>query len=98
MPGLRGPDLVRQLPYLTPDTPVLYISGNIDSTPLDDVLSEPTVALIHKPFTADALARQVRQMLDNRPVATPGRVDPLGRTFVPGTRPDNKRSLAGEGS
>jgi PAS domain S-box-containing protein len=66
MPGLRGPDLVRRLPHLRPETPVLYISGNIDSTPLDDVLSQPTVALIHKPFTADTLARQVRHMLDTR--------------------------------
>jgi len=67
MPGLRGPDLARKLARLCPRTPMLFISGYTDSTPILDRLSEPTVALLQKPFTSDALARKIRQMLAPTP-------------------------------
>ena len=63
MPGLRGPDLARRLTRLRPGTPILFISWYTDSTPLSDILSEPTVALLPKPFSAEALFRKIREML-----------------------------------
>jgi signal transduction histidine kinase/DNA-binding LacI/PurR family transcriptional regulator/ActR/RegA family two-component response regulator len=63
MPGLRGPDLARHLARLRPQTAILFISGYTDSTPILDSVSGPAVALLQKPFTSEALARKVRQML-----------------------------------
>jgi len=67
MPGMRGPDMVRQLVGLEPQTPVLYISGYTDD--LSSVNgSHPRVALLEKPFTAEAFVQKIRQLLDARAV------------------------------
>jgi signal transduction histidine kinase/ActR/RegA family two-component response regulator len=63
MPGPHGPQLARQLTSCRPDTPILFISGYTDSTPILETLSEPRISLLQKPFTAEALARKIRQML-----------------------------------
>jgi signal transduction histidine kinase/DNA-binding LacI/PurR family transcriptional regulator len=64
MPGMRGPELVDRLARIRPETPVLYVSGYTDSTSIQETLSAPTVSLLQKPFTAEALARKVRELLD----------------------------------
>jgi two-component system cell cycle sensor histidine kinase/response regulator CckA len=64
MPGLRGPELVRRLFSLRPDTPILYISGHTDSEPIQRPGPGPVEALLQKPFTAEALARKIREILD----------------------------------
>ena len=47
-----------------PDLPVLYVSGYMDDAILRHGISTGEVALLTKPFTAAALARRVREVLE----------------------------------
>ncbi|MEM7584127.1 MAG: response regulator [Acidobacteriota bacterium] len=63
MPGLTGPELARQARDVRPLIQVLYMSGyseSADGLKLDDA----SMALIQKPFSADRLLYQLRQVLD----------------------------------
>jgi len=64
MPGMSGHELAKRMTQLHPETPVLYVSGHVDSarTGLDDL----AFPLLEKPFGADLLARKVRETLDSR--------------------------------
>jgi CheY-like chemotaxis protein len=55
MPGMSGPEVAESLAPPHPSMKVLYISGH----PL-----EPGSAFLQKPFSADALVRKVREVLD----------------------------------
>jgi signal transduction histidine kinase/DNA-binding LacI/PurR family transcriptional regulator/ActR/RegA family two-component response regulator len=72
MPGMSGRELVEHMARIRPETPVLYVSGYIDSTLRRKELAEATVPLLQKPFSADALARKVRETLDARPATSRG--------------------------
>ena len=56
MPLMRGPELARRVQALSPQTKVLLMSGSSVS----DASGYPFIA---KPFTPDALAARVRQVL-----------------------------------
>jgi two-component system, cell cycle sensor histidine kinase and response regulator CckA len=63
LPGLTGPELFARLRTRRPDFKVLYVSGYtggaiIQHGPL------PAVGFLQKPFTADALKRRIRDVLD----------------------------------
>ena len=64
MPGMSGRELVERMVTIRPHIAVLYISGYTDSTMLHHGVSETTITLLQKPFTADALVRKVREVLD----------------------------------
>jgi two-component system cell cycle sensor histidine kinase/response regulator CckA len=64
MPGLSGPELAARLVAERPGLPVLYISGYTDDRLERHGLPNATTAFLSKPFTAEALARAVRQVLD----------------------------------
>jgi PAS domain S-box-containing protein len=65
MPRLSGGRLARRWSQLRPETRVLFMSGFADSTLVrHDVISGGADCLL-KPFTAEALARKVRETLDN---------------------------------
>jgi hypothetical protein len=64
MPGASGRELARQLAQSRPDTRVLYVSGYTDDAIVHHGMLEPGLAFLQKPFTPDALARKVRQVLD----------------------------------
>jgi FixJ family two-component response regulator len=60
---MGGRELVERLADTRPGIPVLYVSGYADSAGVREHLSRPSVSLLHKPFTAAALARKVREVL-----------------------------------
>ena len=64
MPQMNGRVLAERLAVTRPELRVLYVSGYTDDAILREGVIEEDVALLPKPFTIDALARKVRQVLD----------------------------------
>ncbi|HEX4138123.1 MAG TPA: response regulator [Bryobacteraceae bacterium] len=64
MPGMSGPVLVEALRDRRPALKVVYISGYVDDTLIQYGHLDPTIPLLHKPFTADVLLRHIREELD----------------------------------
>ncbi len=73
MPGRQGPELARELTQLKPELAVLFVSGYADR--LDDVpgLTEPSGAILQKPFSPEALVRAVREVVEARSPRTASR-------------------------
>jgi two-component system, cell cycle sensor histidine kinase and response regulator CckA len=65
MAGMSGPELAAKMETTRPRTSVLYISGYAGDSVLG-TSSEEGVAFLQKPFTPAALARKVRDVLDDR--------------------------------
>lgn len=66
MPVMGGRELVENLAKVRPETAVIYMSGYTDDAIVRHGLMDEGLAFIQKPFTADALARKVRLVLDER--------------------------------
>jgi PAS domain S-box-containing protein len=64
MPGMNGRELAKLLSSQRPDMRALFLSGYTDHAIVRDGQLEPGLAFLQKPFTPDALARKVRQVLD----------------------------------
>jgi PAS domain S-box-containing protein len=64
MPGMNGRELARVLSTARPSLRVLYMSGYTDAVIAQQGILEPGTAFLSKPFTPDALARKVREVLD----------------------------------
>jgi CheY-like chemotaxis protein len=64
MPRSSGRELADAVTRLRPTVRVLFMSGYTDEAMLRHGITEPQVAFLHKPFTADALAEKVRKVLD----------------------------------
>jgi PAS domain S-box-containing protein len=64
MPGTGGRQLADALRQRYPDMRVLYMSGYTDDAVVRHGLEAATDAFLQKPFTPDALARKVRDVLD----------------------------------
>jgi len=67
MPGMSGKDMSKHLQAKQPDLPVLYMSGYTDEAIVQHGVLEPGINFIQKPFTPDALALKVREVLDAKP-------------------------------
>jgi len=65
MPDMSGRDLADELRRQRPELKVLFISGYTDESIATRGVLEPGVELLEKPFTAEALARRVRAILDD---------------------------------
>jgi PAS domain S-box-containing protein len=68
MPGISGVALVDRLRGLRQGLRVLFMSGYTDRQIVDASTLNASAAFIHKPFTPDALGKQLRTLLDS-PVA-----------------------------
>jgi DNA-binding NarL/FixJ family response regulator len=64
MPGGSGRELARRLAASRLETKVLYVSGYTDDAIVHHGMLEPGLNFLQKPFTPDALARKVREVLD----------------------------------
>jgi PAS domain S-box-containing protein len=64
MPQLSGREVALLLAPRHPAMKVLYLSGYADESIVHHGVLEPGVDFLQKPFTADALARKVRAVLD----------------------------------
>jgi PAS domain S-box-containing protein len=64
MPGMSGGELARRLRELRPEARVLYMSGYADDAIFRRALPGKEAAFLEKPFTAAALSRKVREVLD----------------------------------
>jgi PAS domain S-box-containing protein len=69
MPGMNGRELARVLAPERPQMRVLYMSGYADAAMNQHGILPPGTAFVSKPFTPDALARKVREVLDGRAVS-----------------------------
>ena len=66
MPQLSGRELIERLGPLRPEMRVLYMSGYTDDAIVRHGLLDERVEFIQKPFAADAFARKIRSVLDER--------------------------------
>ncbi|HXQ29156.1 MAG TPA: ATP-binding protein [Gemmatimonadales bacterium] len=69
MPGMSGREVGLALTARRPGLKVLYVSGYADQSIVHHGVLEPGLAFLQKPFTADALARKVREVLDTTPAS-----------------------------
>jgi len=65
MPGISGRELARRLLATKDGLKVLFVSGYTNEAIHHRGLLEPGGAFLQKPFTGEALARKVRQVLDS---------------------------------
>jgi two-component system cell cycle sensor histidine kinase/response regulator CckA len=68
MPQMSGRELAEKLSSLRPETKTLYMSGYTDEAILHHGVLDPGMPFLQKPFTTEAIAHKVRQVLDASPV------------------------------
>ena len=66
MPKMSGREMARRLLEERPRLRVLYMSGYADAGPDGAGSPDDGAALLHKPFSPDALTQKLRQVLDSR--------------------------------
>lgn len=64
LPGMGGRKLAAAIAAAHPEIRVLYMSGYTDDTVIRNGEIEANAAFLQKPFSPDALARKVREVLD----------------------------------
>jgi FixJ family two-component response regulator len=66
MPGMRGPDLQRELARRGHGVPIVFITAHGDEDVGPRVLAEGAVACLRKPFSEEALLGAIRAALPAR--------------------------------
>jgi CheY-like chemotaxis protein len=62
--GMQGTDLARELTTMRPGLPVLFMSGYARDAMISAGRLDDEMTLVQKPFSPDAIARAVRNILD----------------------------------
>ena len=65
MPGMNGRVLAERFTAVRPETRILFTSGYTDDVVLQRGVLTEQAAFIQKPYTTEALARKVREVLDS---------------------------------
>jgi FixJ family two-component response regulator len=65
MPRISGKELAKILLERRPEMKVLFMSGYTDSAIVNSGILRKEVAFLQKPFTPEALAGKVRDVLEN---------------------------------
>jgi DNA-binding NtrC family response regulator len=63
MPKMTGPQLAAELAGARPDIKVLYVSGYTENIAIHQGIVDPRFAFLAKPFSRDALAKAIRDVL-----------------------------------
>jgi two-component system cell cycle sensor histidine kinase/response regulator CckA len=66
MPGMTGRELAERLIVRRPRLQVMFVSGYPESVLSNRGVLDPDLAYLQKPFTAEILARKVREVLGSR--------------------------------
>ena len=78
MPGMDGAELGRQLRVLRPATRILYMTALAvaqlagHAVVLNQIVLDPEVPILLKPFSIEALELKVQDVLEHAPVHVPG--------------------------
>ena len=64
MPDIDGPELVRRLSTIRPETQTLFMSGYMDDALGEQGVLPSSVNFIQKPFSPSTIAQKVRDVLD----------------------------------
>jgi two-component system, cell cycle sensor histidine kinase and response regulator CckA len=64
MPDIDGPELVRRLSVIRPETRTLFMSGYMDDALGEQGVLPSSVNFIQKPFSPSTIAQKVRDILD----------------------------------
>ena len=64
MPDIDGPELVRRLSAIRPETRKLFMSGYMDDALGEQGVLPSSVNFIQKPFSPSTIAQKVRDILD----------------------------------
>jgi signal transduction histidine kinase len=70
MPGMSGTELAHHLRVIKPELKILFISGYTDDVGIG--AGDPSSAYIQKPFTPEALAQTIRELLDGQAASAHG--------------------------
>jgi two-component system, cell cycle sensor histidine kinase and response regulator CckA len=66
MPGMNGRELAQKMESMCAVIKVLYISGYTDNAIVHHGVLDAGTAFLQKPFTPEALARKIREVMDSR--------------------------------
>jgi len=64
MPAISGHELAERFRHARPDAKILFVSGYAEQGVSGQTLTSSQASFLAKPFTPDALARRIREVLD----------------------------------
>ena len=64
MPGINGPDMIKEIHNSHPDIKVIFISGYTEHALMDDVVNNQKIHFLAKPFSLKQLATKVKEVLN----------------------------------
>ncbi len=75
MPGMTGTELAQHLRMIKPELKLLFITAYTDDVGIKT--GDPSSGYLQKPFTPEALAKTIRDLLDLKPAGTTGAIRQL---------------------